>query len=534
MDCSSNPTITDEEFDRFLDAPDEFYYDCFPIRSRSHRQHSANPSAASLRRRKSAPIRNLISSDVDSEPSSSSSNGFQINGKPSSVEKGDFETSEDVSDLIESTMDLIDISPEKENDLVVITEVTDSGRDRVDPFQEGNCMSEDQTGESTVSDDEEDDYSGSEPPPRPEPNSADSSLLLSLAGLVFKAIEFQVNLMIGFVKYPPLLLSWCFRFFFDPFFTIKLIRRILTKRVSLVSDMILGAFNLSWLKDTKRMLSVACKFGWGLCWAAYVGIVLFGLLVTALMLGGFMINRIAHKPFLVKEILNFDYTKNSPEAYVPITSCAGVACEGSCKESNEMWQIRGLRAIPRDHKLEIALEMTLPESVYNKNLGMFQVRVDFLSADGQTLASISRPCMLRFRSEPIRLVQTFFKVVPLVTGYVSEIQTLSLKLNGFVEKEIPTACLKIMIEQRAEFRPGAGIPELYDASLSLHSDLPFFKRIIWKWRKTLFVWISMSVFVTELLFTLVCCRPLIIPRTQRRDRSPLSLTGTTGASWVNS
>ncbi|CAA7031440.1 unnamed protein product [Microthlaspi erraticum] len=238
MDCSSNPTITDEEFDRFLDAPDEFYYDCFPIRSRSHRQHSANPSAASLRRRKSAPIRNLISSDVDSEPSSSSSNGFQINGKPSSVEKGDFETSEDVSDLIESTMDLIDISPEKENDLVVITEVTDSGRDRVDPFQEGNCMSEDQTGESTVSDDEEDDYSGSEPPPRPEPNSADSSLLLSLAGLVFKAIEFQVNLMIGFVKYPPLLLSWCFRFFFDPFFTIKLIRRILTKRVSLVSDMI--------------------------------------------------------------------------------------------------------------------------------------------------------------------------------------------------------------------------------------------------------------------------------------------------------
>uniref|UniRef100_A0A1J3DZP4 Seipin n=1 Tax=Noccaea caerulescens TaxID=107243 RepID=A0A1J3DZP4_NOCCA len=536
MDCSSNPTITDEEFDRFLDAPEEFYYDCFPIRSRSHREHSANPSAASLRRRKAAPIRNLISSDVDSEPSSSNSNGFEIDGKPSFAEKGDFETSEDVSDVIESTMDLIDISPEKEKDLVVITdmEVADLGRDRVDPIQEGICMSEDKTEESTVSDDGEDDYSGSEPPQLPEPNSADSSLLVSLAGLVFKAIEFQVNLMITFVKYPPLLLSWCFRFVFDPFFTIRLGRRFLTKRVSVVSDKILGTFKLSWLKDTKRMLSVACKFGWGFCWAAYVGIVLFGLLVTALMLGGFMINRIAHKPFVVKEILNFDYTKNSPEAYVPITSCAGVACDGSCKESNQMWKIRGLRAIPRDHKLDITLSMTLPESVYNKNLGMFQVRVDFLSADGQTLASIRRPCMLRFRSEPIRLVQTFFKVVPLVTGYVSEIQTLSLKLNGFVEKEIPTACLKIMIEQRAEFRPGAGIPELYDASLSVESDLAFFRKIIWKWRKTLFVWISMSLFITELLLTLVCCRPLIIPRTQRRDRSqPLSLAGT-GSSWINS
>lgn len=149
---------------------------------------------------------------------------------------------------------------------------------------------------------------------------------------------------------------------------------------------------------------------------------------------------------------------------------------------------------------------------------LLKVRVDFLSADGQTLNSIRRPCMLRFRSEPIRLVQTFLKMVPLVTGYVSEIQTLSLKLKGFAEKDIPTACLKVMIEQRAEFRPGAGIPELYDASLSLESDLPFFKKVIWKWRKTLYVWISMSLFVMELLFALVCCRPLVIPRTRSRDR----------------
>lgn len=151
--------------------------------------------------------------------------------------------------------------------------------------------------------------------------------------------------------------------------------------------------------------------------------------------------------------------------------------------------------------------------------------MDFLSVDGQTIASIRRPCMLRFRSEPIRLVQTFFKVVPLVTGYVSEIQTLSLKLKGFVEKDIPTACLKIIIEQRAEFRPGAGIPELYDASLSVESGLPFFRKVIWKWRKTLFVWISMSLFITELLFTLVCCSPLIIPRRRPRDSSPSNPTG---------
>ncbi|XP_010462979.1 PREDICTED: seipin-2-like [Camelina sativa] len=350
---------------------------------------------------------------------------------------------------------------------------------------------------------------------------------IALAGLVIKAIEFQVSLLTSLLTFPPWLLHYCFLILFDPFSTIRFGRRFLMARAAVISDMLFGTMNpfrLSWLNDTKRMFSVAYKFGWGMFWAVYVGIVLLGLLVSSLMVGGYMINRIADEPFVVKETLNFDYTKNSPEAYVPITSCAGVDCVGSCKESNEMSKIRGLRAIPRDQKLDITLSMTLPESAYNKKLGMFQVRVDFLSADGQTISSIRRPCMLRFRSEPIRLVQTFFKVVPLVTGYVSEIQTLRLKLKGFVEKDIPTACLKIIIEQRAEYRPGAGIPELYDASLSVESGLPFFKKVIWKWRKTLFVWISMSLFITELIFTLVCCRPLIIPRTRPRNRPPSNPT----------
>nr|VDC98104.1 unnamed protein product [Brassica oleracea] len=510
MDSSSNPTIThDDELDRFLDAPDEFYYDCMPpTRRHSHRQYSSpsvNPSAATLRRRNH---RNSNRSDVETEPSSSSSNGFKLD------------------DVIESTKDLIDLSPpEKDNDFVV----TDSGQDRVDPIQESREKTEESvdvadsdrvqegvslTEESTVttvSDDREVDNARSSPLELHEPNPTDWSLLGYLVGLVFKAIEFQFNLFISLVKYPPLLLHWCFLFFFDPFSTIRLGRRFITTVVT---------NKLSWFDDTKRVLNVACKCGWGLFWAVYVGAVLFGLLVLSLMLGGFMINRVADKPFVLKEVLNFDYTKNSPEAFVPITSC-----DGSCKESNEMLKIRGVRAIPRDHKLEITLSMTVPESEYNKNLGMFQVRVDFLSADGQTLNSIRRPCMLRFRSEPIRLVQTFLKMVPLVTGYVSEIQTLSLKLKGFAEKDIPTACLKVMIEQRAEFRPGAGIPELYDASLSLESDLPFFKKVIWKWRKTLYVWISMSLFVMKLLFALVCCRPLVIPRTRSRDRPPSNSPG---------
>lgn len=124
--------------------------------------------------------------------------------------------------------------------------------------------------------------------------------------------------------------------------------------------------------------------------------------------------------------------------------------------------------------------------------------------------------MLQFKSEPIRLLLTFLKVVPLVAGYISESQTLNLKFRGFIQGEVPTACLKLTIEQRAEYQPGAGIPQIYDASVTLESELPLFKRFIWNWKKSIFVWMSMMLFMMEMLVTLICCRPLIIPKARPR------------------
>lgn len=152
-----------------------------------------------------------------------------------------------------------------------------------------------------------------------------------------------------------------------------------------------------------------------------------------------------------------------------------------------------------------------------------KVRVDLLSDAYRRLASSSRTCMLQFKSMPVHLMLTFFKMVPLVAGYLSESQTLNVHFSGFREGDEPTACLKVTIEQRAEFRPGAGIPEIYDSSLILESELPLFKRILWYWKKTIFTWISMTMFLMELMLTLICCRPIVFPRARPRD-------GSTGSS----
>ncbi|PNY17640.1 seipin [Trifolium pratense] len=226
------------------------------------------------------------------------------------------------------------------------------------------------------------------------------------------------------------------------------------------------------------------------------------------------------KPIQIKEVLNFDYTKLSPVAYVPIISCDDVGRKDY--ESNvEVGKLMmmGERVIPSRHRVQVTVSLRVPESGYNRNLGVFQARVDFLLSNGKTIASLSQPCMLRFRSEPIRLIMTFLKIAPLITGYTSETQILNVKMRGFVEGNIPTSCLKVTLEQRPEYQPGAGIPEIYDASLVVESELPFFKRMIWQWKMSIFIWISMMAFFTELIFILVFCRPIIIPRTRQRAAS---------------
>ncbi|KAE8696490.1 NOD26-like intrinsic protein 1,2 isoform 1 [Hibiscus syriacus] len=154
--------------------------------------------------------------------------------------------------------------------------------------------------------------------------------------------------------------------------------------------------------------------------ATYVGCVLFGLMLTSLATSGVLMRYLVEEPLEIEEMLNISYTKSSPVALVPIVSCAAVGCDSNCMEKIVVWKNVGPRVIPMDHKLRVTVSLTLPESEYSKNLGMFQVRVDFHSIKGETLASSSHPCMLKFRSEPICLLPTFFKVAPLITGYTSE------------------------------------------------------------------------------------------------------------------
>ncbi|KAI3824525.1 hypothetical protein L1987_05985 [Smallanthus sonchifolius] len=276
-----------------------------------------------------------------------------------------------------------------------------------------------------------------------------------------------------------------------------------------------------WFQNHESALKLCVRIGWGLLWLGYCGFVLVCLLVPAFVFGGLMVKWIVEEPIQITEQLTFDYTKDSPVAFVPVISCPELSSLAHNQKSG-IGSLAELRIIPFDHELMATVSLVMPESDNNRNLGIFQVRVDFLSSDGKLLATTKKPCMLQFKSEPIRLLSTLVQLASLLTGYPSETQTLDIKFSGYTEKDIPLSCSRVVVEQRAEFAKGGGVPEIYSASFRLESQLPFLKRMLWYWKGLIYVWISIMMFIMELLFTMLCCTPVVFPWVRRVGGSSIN------------
>ncbi|KAK1353943.1 Seipin-2 [Heracleum sosnowskyi] len=341
------------------------------------------------------------------------------------------------------------------------------------------------------------------------------NIIIFLAAIILKMVGFQINLFLGFFMFPIRLSYFTVMLMMFPFQTVARIRNYIIKMflgmwVGFYTS--LTSFMYKKIKAQKALMHLAIRFTWAIFWAIYVCFLLVGLLVSGFIVGGLTMRRLVEEPIQTTQPLNFDYTRASPVAFMPIMSSNGVAQSSGMisKESMQAVGEAGKRAIPYNHKLQLKVSLSLPESEYNRKLGIFQVKVEFLSTTGKVTASSSYPSMLKFKSQSVRFAETMFKTIPLVAGFQSESQILDVKFSDFTEGIEPTACLRVILEQRAEHQPGAGIPEIYSASLSVKSELPQLRKIVWCWRRTIFVWISFMTFLMELAVILIFCRPLIL------------------------
>ncbi|KAH7670565.1 Seipin family protein [Dioscorea alata] len=230
-----------------------------------------------------------------------------------------------------------------------------------------------------------------------------------------------------------------------------------------------------------RARSLLRRLVFGFIGALYAGAALLAVAAVAVMLGLLLVELWADEPVIVREPLYFDYTEPFPSARVSLSDGKG-------------------RPVPAGHAVRASLQLVMPESDYNMHVGIFQVNAEALSSKGNIIATSSQPCMMKFRSLPVRLTHTFLMGVPLLLGMSTESQEMMVEILRYKESNQKTEMIRIKLMPRAGT---SDLPQIYSAVIHITSQLPWTKELVYNWKWTVYVWSSLFVYVF-LLTILVC------------------------------
>ncbi|XP_019194618.1 PREDICTED: seipin-1 [Ipomoea nil] len=247
------------------------------------------------------------------------------------------------------------------------------------------------------------------------------------------------------------------------------------------------------------------KIGVGILAAAYVGMILTILLVVAAVLGVAVVRMWVEEPVLLRERLNFDYTDAHPKAIFSFVHGSG----GEFKTHNTKFVAKSKKmGVPVGHTFYVSLLLVMPESDYNRELGIFQVAAELISNNGGIVRRSSHPCMLQFRSQPIRLMRELIWGVPLLLGIASETQRIVIPTISHKEGYPRTEAIRVILMPRAST---LALPAVYEAEIVLKSHLPWMKELLYRWKWTFYVWVSMYIYMALLVVSLCCFRSLMVP-----------------------
>ncbi|XAR56439.1 hypothetical protein NMG60_11036930 [Bertholletia excelsa] len=190
------------------------------------------------------------------------------------------------------------------------------------------------------------------------------NILIYSSILMIKLIGFQISLFTSIFTLPISLSYSVFMSFIFPFQTLKRIRNHLMKKVFRIwVGLCLGVSN-----RIKAQVNLGVRLGCGQFWAICACSMLVSMLVTGFVVGRLVMKRLVEEPVQTKETLNFDYSKESPVAFIPMWASPGLV-----SDSTESAEEVAARAIPYNHNLQLTVSLTLPESDYDRKLGVFQV-----------------------------------------------------------------------------------------------------------------------------------------------------------------
>eukprot|EP00850_Spirogloea_muscicola_P021148 SM000238S08049 [mRNA] locus=s238:5626:9885:- [translate_table: standard] len=226
--------------------------------------------------------------------------------------------------------------------------------------------------------------------------------------------------------------------------------------------------------------------------------------------------------------LYFDYRYPQPNAtatFLPNDVLATALPRAAKARAGKVFN--GPHVVPKGQRFRLILNLQLPESSHNRNLGIFQIEAQLLALQGDVLASKSVPTMLRFRSWPVEYGRTFLMALPLLSGFWDDFQTLSLPILEHQEGRRPFVSVKIELAPKAGLTPAVGLPEIYEAEVSIETVLTGFARIFRYWKLTSLVWGFIAFISLELTLLLTCCSRALFPelwglRPQVEEKVPIA------------
>lgn len=126
-------------------------------------------------------------------------------------------------------------------------------------------------------------------------------------------------------------------------------------------------------------------------------------------------------------------------------------------------------------KYDVFVELNVPESDVNVEVGMFMLQTTLTSAHGELLASSSRPAIVHDSHSLVRIVRMGVRLIPFALGLMDPAQSIRvLVINGFTEiKDHPLTNVSIVLNH----------PELqiYNAKLTIIAQLSGVRYLMYHW-----------------------------------------------------
>ncbi len=159
------------------------------------------------------------------------------------------------------------------------------------------------------------------------------------------------------------------------------------------------------------------------------------------------------------------------------------------------------------------LVLTLPESDINKQLGVFMVKVELLSADRSLLAASKQHSMLPYESSIVTLFRKTMLILPLVFGLMSETRTITLLAFDHYtgrrgEKPISLVEITLGVPNPALFPITLQTIQIHSAELRYGKEMNVIQAFLRRWQYSCAI-----ILISALFFSFVS---IISRRAQRR------------------